>query len=192
MGAIVEPGRVKLFVGMLSGELRRFAEAETLLVERYGPVDVSSEVMPFEFTDYYRAEMGPALKRKFVSFERLIQPDEIADIKRTTNEIEDDFARAEKGVRSPEVRLQTPFSARPVNLDPGYLHLSKVVLATTKDYAHRIYVGKGIYAEVTLHFQRGRYEPWEWTYPDYRTEAYARFFLEVRERLREQLRTLTR
>jgi len=194
MGAIVDPAEVKLFVGMLAGEAARFAEAETLLVERYGPVDLSSDVMPFEYTDYYRKEMGGSLKRKFLSFERLIRPDGIVDIKRATNEIEEDLARREKGVRSLASGLLTPSSppARPLNLDPGYLALSKVVLATTKDYAHRIYLGKGIYAEVTLHFQRGRYEPWEWTYPDYRTEDYARFFLEARERLREQLRTAAR
>jgi hypothetical protein len=181
MGVIVEPGPVKLFVGMLASDPSRFAEAETLLVERYGPVDLSTHVMPFEYTDYYRAEMGPGLKREFLSFDRLIRPDEIIGVKRTTNGIEDDFARRLKGG-----------PARPVNLDPGYLHLSKVVLATTKDTAHRIYLGQGIYAEVTLHFQRGKYEPWEWTYPDYRTSEYATFFLEVRERLREQLRTAAR
>jgi len=178
MGAIVETGPVKLFVGMLAGDPARFTEAETLLVERYGAVDLSSEVLPFEYTEYYRAEMGEGLVRKFLSFERLIRPDELIDIKRTTNGMEEDFARRLAGG-----------PARPVNLDPGYLALSKVVLATTKDYSHRVYLGKGIHAEVTLHFQRGRYEPWEWTYPDYRTEEYGRFFLGMRERLREQLRS---
>jgi hypothetical protein len=178
MGAIGESEAVKLFVGMLAGDPARFAEAETILVERCGPADASSAVLPFAYTDYYRAEMGEGLLRKFLSFERLIRPDELVDIKRTTNEIEEDFARRLAGG-----------AARPVNLDPGCLSLSKVVLATTKDYSHRIYLGRGIYAEVTLHFRQGRYEPWEWTYPDYRTEEYGKFFLEVRGRLREALHT---
>lgn len=177
MGTITEPGPVKLFVGMLASRPQWFDEAEGLLVKRYGPVDVTSKVMPFAYTDYYREEMGAEVKRKFVSFERLIRPDDIIDIKHATNAIEEDFARAAKGG-----------PGRPVNLDPGYLELSKVVLATTKDYSHRIYLGRGIYAEVTLRYQHGRYEPWEWTYPDYRTPEYGRFFLEVRERLHGNLR----
>ncbi|KPJ56167.1 MAG: hypothetical protein AMS16_02925 [Planctomycetes bacterium DG_58] len=178
MGAIEEPKPVKLFVGMLASTPERLEEAEGILVNRYGPVDVSSEVLPFEYTDYYREEMGANLKRKFVSFERLIRPDDIIDIKHATNAIEADFAHAAAG----EPR-------RPVNLDPGYLTLSKVVLATTKEYAHRVYLGRGIYAEVTLRFRHGRYEPWEWTYPDYRTPEYGEFFVELRERLREHLRS---
>jgi hypothetical protein len=177
MGAIHEPGPAKLFVGMLASEGDRLIEAEGLLVERFGAVDLWGDVLPFDYTDYYREEMGEGLKRRFLSFERLIRPDAIIDIKRATNQMEEEFAR------------KTPDGpSRPVNLDPGYLTLSKVVLATTKDYAHRLYLGRGIYAEVTLHFHKGRYEPWEWTYPDYRTPEYGRFFLAVRGILCEQIK----
>jgi len=177
MGAITEPKPVKLFVGMLAAKSEWFAAAEEALVAQFGAIDLASDEMPFGWTDYYREEMGEGLLRKFVSFDRLLPADEIAEIKRQTNAIEErlaaDIADGPK---------------RPVNLDPGYLSLSKVVLATTKDYSHRLYLGRGIYAEVTLHFHKGRYEPWEWTYRDYRTPEYGAFFLEMRRRLSDQLR----
>ena len=192
MGAVTEPKPVKLFAGMLASRPEWFAEAERRLVARFGAVDLASEVMPFDWTDYYREEMGEGLRRKFVSFERLIRPDEIVEIKRATNAMEDDLARVfrENGDRplSSDTGTVPIFPKRPMNLDPGYLSLSKVVLATTKDYSHRLYLGSGVYAEVTLHFHKGKYEPWEWTYPDYRTAAYGAFFLDVRRRLTEQLK----
>jgi hypothetical protein len=179
MGSIHDPVPVKLFVGMLASDPARLVEVEGPLVADYGPIDLASDVWPFTHTDYYRDEMGAGLLRKFVSFERLIRPDDIIDVKRRTNAIEDDVARSAGG--------NPP---RPVNLDPGYLSLSKVVLATTKDYTHRLYLGRGIYAEVTLRFHKGKYEPWDWTYPDYREPAYCAFFLAMRTRLTEQLRSL--
>lgn len=177
MGTIAEPQPVKLFVGMLAAKPEWFDEAERRLVSHYGPADVAGEALPFEQTDYYREEMGTDLKRKFLGFERLIRPDDIVEIKHVTNAIEDEFARRIKNG-----------PGRPVNLDPGYVGLSKVVLATTKDYAHRLYLGRGIYAEVTLHYHQEKYEPCEWTYPDYRTPEYGRFFLDVRKSLRDNLR----
>jgi hypothetical protein len=177
MGAITEPKPVKLFVGMLAAKPEWLAAAEQRLVEQFGAVDLVSAEMPFDWTDYYRDAMGEGLTRKFVSFERLVAPEEIVEIKRLTNAMEDDLAVDLAG--GPK---------RPVNLDPGYLSLSKVVLATTKDYSHRLYLGRGIYAEVTLHFHKGAYEPWEWTYRDYRTPEYGVFFLEMRKRLSEQLK----
>ena len=181
MGTIGQPEPVKLFVGMLAAKPEWLADAERRLVEHLGSADLSSPVLPFEQTDYYREQMGPDLKRKFIGFDRLIRPETLVEVKRITNSLERDFARdVDAG------------PVRPVNLDPGYLALAKVVLATTKDFAHRVYLGGGIYAEVTLRFRQGKYEPWEWTYPDYRTPEYGAFFLEMRDRLREQLRTVGR
>jgi len=179
MGRICDPQPVKLFVGMLAGKPAWFDRAEAALVERYGPVDIASETWDFTWTDYYRDEMGEELLRKFLAFDRLIRPDDIIDIKCDTNTIETDLARRIEGG-----------PARPINLDPGYVELSKVVLATTKDYAHRLYLARGIYAEVTLQYTRGRYEPCPWTYPDYRTPEYGKFFLVLRERLRQNLRSI--
>ena len=203
MGTITEPKPVKLFVGMLSAKPEWLAAAERRLVEQLGAVDLASAEMPFDWTDYYRDAMGEGLKRKFVSFERLIASEEIVEIKRLTNAMEEELAReirdcpasgtvpdfpnAAKG-DSPLNSDKGTVPIRPVNLDPGYLTLSKVVLATTKDYSHRLYLGRGIYAEVTLRFHKGAYEPWEWTYRDYRTAEYGAFFLEMRKRLSEQLR----
>jgi len=181
MGSVGVPAKVKLFVGMLAKDVELFGRAQEALRHVYGTVDMESDVWPFDFTDYYADEMGAPLYRKFVSFERHVDPGELANIKLATNEAEARFAlRSGSGVR------------RPINLDPGYLTTAKLVLATTKDYAHRIYLGRGIYAEVTLRFSRGRFQPFEWTYPDYRSAEYMNFFLTVRTQYRRQLAQIRR
>lgn len=151
--------------------------ARKMLTRAFGETDLTSDVWPFDATDYYEAEMGPDLKRWFVSFNELISPERLAEIKRTTMELEarlaDDCLR--------------PRDQRVVNLDPGYIALSKLVLATTKDHAHRIYIQRGIYAEVTLQFTKGTWQAWPWTYPDYAADTYHPFFMQVRQRLVEQL-----
>ncbi|MCX5684974.1 MAG: DUF4416 family protein, partial [Planctomycetota bacterium] len=175
MGQIREVEPVKLFVGMLSAYPVAFTDAEAALVDRLGPLDLRSDLFSHEFTEYYRDEMGHPLVRLFVSFERLVAPDQLPAIKRLTNEIENRMA-GEK--RWPVVR--------PINLDPGYIAPSKLVLASTKDFSHRIHLQEGIYAEVTLRYVRGIWKELEWTYPDYRTPAYHKFFTQVRGRLMEQ------
>jgi hypothetical protein len=166
---------VKLFCGLLAGKVQWLGRARELLEAEFGPVDLASEVWPFDFTDYYEREMGRDLKRQFLSFVRTMPPEDLAGIKLLTNEL--------------EKRLSREFSdgpERPVNIDPGYLNGKKVILATTKNYSHRIYLRDGIYAEVTLHWGGKEYEPWPWTYPDYRSEAYRKFFARVRERFLSQ------
>jgi hypothetical protein len=177
MGEVRKVEPVKLFVGMLSAYQGAFAAAESALAEAFGPVDLRSDLFAHEFTEYYRDEMGHPLVRRFVSFERLVPPDRLASVKQATNEIEERIAA---GAEWP--------AARPVNLDPGYIAPSKLVLASTKDYSHRIHLREGIYAEVTLLFTRGAWHELEWTYPDYRTPAYHQFFSQVRERLLQQRR----
>ncbi len=139
----------------------------------FGPVDMESPPSPFSFTDYYLSELGPDLKRKFLSFGHFIHPKRLAEIKSLANEL--------------ERRFQCQEGKRGINIDPGYLEAGKLVLATTKNQQHRICLGKGIYAEVTLRFRRGRFEPWEWTYPDYRSRAYIDFFTKARKLYLEQL-----
>ena len=149
-------------------------QAREGLTALLGEIDHASEVWPFQFTDYYAAEMGPNLLRQFVTFAAPGDPGELARIKLATNEIENGFAvTAGAALR------------RLVNLDPGYLTPAKLVLATTKDFAHRIYVGDGIYAEITLNFSREGVQPHPWTYPDYRSGLYAPFLLAVRRSLIE-------
>jgi hypothetical protein len=181
MGHVREVEPVKLFVGMLSAYPSAFAEAESALVGRLGPVDLRSDLFAHAFTEYYRDEMGHPLVRLFVSFEDLVSPAHVARIKHLTNEIEDRMAASGEW---PVVR--------PMNLDPGYIAPSKLVLASTKDYSHRIHIDGGIYAEITLLYARGRWRDLEWTYPDYRTPAYHKFFSQVRARLMLQRREAKR
>jgi len=144
--------------------------------QRFGPIAIRSDVFPFENTGYYERVMGSGLKKVFIAFENLIDPAQLAEIKHQTNEWEKFDQRANE------------FSERrPLNLDPGYLTEAKLVLATTKDRDHRVYLSRGIYAEVTLYYQRGQgWKSREWTYPDYRNPAYHQFFTRCREYLRER------
>lgn len=177
MGAIRPPKRAKLFAGLLTGDVDLFTLAERRLAEHFGPIDLRSDVWPFNATDYYEPELGTDVLRKFVFFDELVSIERIAEIKRLTNDIEqrlcDDLGR--------------PPGARPVNIDPGYITLSKLVLATTKDHAHRIYLQRGIFAEITLRFEAGAWQPWSWTYPDYAASTYHAAFTQSRERLKQQL-----
>jgi len=157
---------------MLSAHAEIFGQAEERLARDFGPVDLKSEFLPFDFTNYYQPQMGGPLKRYFISFKNPIDPGELAAIKLHTNEVEAEFAALEKW----------PVE-RPVNLDPGYITPSKLVLATAKGYSHRVYLSDGIYGEVTLMWRKGAFQDLPWTYPDYRTAAYKDFFTRVRERL---------
>jgi len=177
MGEPSEAEPVRLIVGMLSAYPGALAEAEAHLVDPLGPVDLRSDLFAHAFTEYYRDEMGHPLVRYFMSPERLIRPGDLAGIKCFTGDVERRVA--EKG--------DWPV-ARPVNLDPGYIAPAKLVLASTKNHSHRIYLDGGIYGEVTLLYARNAWQTLEWTYPDYRTEAYHAFFTEVRERLLAQRR----
>jgi len=177
MGRIRPPKPVKLICGLISGDPDLMARARGLLARQFGEIDAVSDIWPFTHTEYYEQEMGPDLKRQFVSFAALVQPDRIAEIKRLTNEIE---RRMAEEVLDPQI-------TRPVNLDPGYVTLSQLVLATTKGYSHRIYLQAGIYAEVTLRYEHGKWVPWPWTYPDYAAGTYHGFFMQVRDSLKRQI-----
>lgn len=164
---------VKLVASLLAGEPGLIAEAKAALVRVFGPSDIESEMFPFDHTEYYAPEFGPNLQRQILSFAQLISPSQLPDTKLKTNELEWLIAGGGK---------------RRVNVDPGYVSLGKLVLASTKNHAHRIYLGQGIYAEVTLTYQRGRFRPWPWTYPDYASSQYCALFDEIREIYRAQLR----
>lgn len=178
MGAIDDPQPVKVLVGVLYTDDALLEVARQSLTELLGSIDMESSAVPFDFTDYYRASMGEGLLRRFLAFEELVDPGQLGPLKVRANEIEVQLAALQDAV------------ARPVNLDPGYITGSKLVLASTKDFAHRIYLGGGIYAEVTLLFRHGRWESLPWTYPDYRSEAYQEFLTQVRLRYLHQLREL--
>ena len=175
MAEIAAPIRVKLIAGMLAGTRELLAQTAERMAKRLGPIDLTGDVTDFDFTHYYDREMGSQLLRQFVAFAELIDPGELAAIKLATNELEADFAAASDG------------PARPVNLDPGYLTEAKLVLASAKDFAHRVYLGDGIYAEVTLQYTHGQWVAHEQTFPDYASGAYDGFLSEARRLLRRQL-----
>lgn len=145
----------------------------------YGPVTLASPVYAFTQTAYYERTMGAGLHKQLLAFQDLIDPGTLATIKRRTIDLEEEAARTGE---YPEVR--------PVNIDPGYLVLGKFLLATTKDQAHRIYLGEGIYAEVTLQYREGTFQPWPWTYADYRLAEVIDFLNLVREQYHDRLRRL--
>jgi len=157
---------------MIASRRELFDEAISELTAAFGPADLVSEIMDFDLTDYYNEQMGSPLYRRFVSFERLIPPDSLAEAKLMTNQVEARFAERAAGRPT-----------RPVNLDPGYVAPSKLVLASMKDFSHRIYLGRGVYAEVTLLYRRGRWEPLGWTFPDYASGRYDAFLTEARSRI---------
>ena len=139
----------------------------------FGPVEWTSENLVFDRTRYYEREMGWPLYRKFIAFSELIRPDSIVDIKLITNKIEKDHLIDNK---------------RSINIDPGYISLERLVLATGKNYTHRIYLGKGIYADLTLVFHSGTFMPLAWTYPDYSDEKVIACFNGLRDDYLQLLR----
>lgn len=167
MGKITGPAPVKLFVGMLSQDIALFDELSAKLTDSYGITDLESPVWPWEHSQYYQEEMGSSLKRKFIFFERLIDPGIIAEIKLKTDMLEKQYLNEQGG--------------RKINLDPGYLDASKLVLVSTKNFSHRIYLSNGIYGEATLIYSGGDFQPLPYTFPDYQTEDYLQTFRKARE-----------
>jgi hypothetical protein len=164
---------VKLIAGILFTEKVLLPEVLELISGQYGVTDFISSLMPFSYTDYYNPEMGDDLKRCFVSFETLIRPESLPDVKLRTNEIEKMFSRADK---------------RRVNMDPGYLSQAHLILATGKGYAHRPYLRDGIYADITLIYKGGSFQPMPWTYPDYGENKTRDLFGRIRGKYILQLR----
>jgi len=176
MARPAQPAPVKIICGMISSREELFEAALARLTEALGPVDITSDILPFDFTHYYDEQMGAPLYRRFAGFERLRLPDELVAIKLRTNELEREIAA--------EVRDAPP---RPINLDPGYISESKLVLASMKDFSHRLYLGSGVYGEVTLMFHKGKWESLRWSFPDYASGRYDAFLTAARDALRRSL-----
>ena len=177
MWQLKDPQPVKLLFGILAANHQCLHTTIDTITNKFGRIDFSSDVWPFDKTDYYNEQTGNRILRKFVSLEKIIDPGKLAKIKLLTNKLEQKLAKS--------LALPLP---RPVNLDPGIIEPSKLILATTKNYSHRIYIGKKIYAEVTLIFDKGKWNYLEHTYPDYKQQCYFDYFSKVRERLLEQLK----
>ncbi len=160
----VEP--VLLLAGLLFRDADIDEQARKLMTAAWGSVLVESETFDFTHTDYYEKEMGGGLKRKFIAFSELINPVELPEIKIASNRMEEELIAAGK---------------RRINIDPGYLDLAKLVLASTKDFSHRLCLGGNIFGEVTLRFIKGRFQPLEWTYPDYQEPKTLDFLKHARQ-----------
>ena len=175
MAKALKPSPVKLVIGIITTSEGVLLEAKKALKRQFGPLDFESPPIHFNFSQYYEKEMGPNLTRKFISFQRLILPQKLAAIKSYTNGLEKRLSRSKTK------------PSRKINLDPGYISAAKLVLATAKNFAHRIYLEKGIFAEVTLHFRNRTFIPWPWTYPDYKSKGPIQSFNRIRALYLQQL-----
>ena len=178
MWEIRQPQPVKLIVGILAADHQCLLAAVEAVCREFGESYFVSEAFSFNQTDYYKDETGENILRQFVAFKELIDPGKLASIKLLTNQLEEQLAK----------KIDTALP-RPVNLDPGILELSKLILASTKNFSHRIYIGESIYAELTLSFSGGKWVSYPYTFPDFIDDRYHGFLSKVRERLREQIRS---
>lgn len=169
------PEPVKLISSVLSNNVKVLHATVIALVEKFGIVDFISSMLPFDYTKYYEREMGSPLMRRFISFEVLIKPEILPDIKLTTNTIEEGFSKGNK---------------RNVNIDPGYLSQAHLILATGKAFTHRPYLRDGIYADLTLIYRHNTFEPLQWTYPDYSEEKIREMLQVIRKKYLMQLKQL--
>ena len=157
------PEPAKAVVGLLMNERPLLPPAADILSRTLGDIDLASGWLPFDYTTYYRAEMGRPLYRRLLAFRNLVAQDALADIKIASNAVEAMFMRDGR---------------RRLNIDPGYLLRERFVLASGKNFSHRISIGRGIYADLTLVYSHGRYRALAWTYPDYADDP-VRTFLEL-------------
>ncbi|MBI4081773.1 MAG: DUF4416 family protein [Candidatus Lambdaproteobacteria bacterium] len=171
-GSRPEPPPVKLLAAILYREEARLEAALRLLQQRFSLVDLRGAAHPFELTDYYRAEMGGGLTRTLVSFEALVDPGELAGYKRAAAGIEDALRLGGK---------------RTVNIDIGYLDACKLVLASFKGRGNKVYLGRGVWADLTLMYEKGRFQPLPWSFPDFRQRRYDAELLRIRRRYKAQL-----
>lgn len=167
-----------MICGVLAPNVEVMGRVMDALGQEFGAIELVSPIWPFEMTTYYRDEIGPDILRQFAAFEGVFAMDELAAVKLTTNAM--------------ELRLSREFfddaERRRINIDPGYVQLNALALASTKPQAHRIYLGRGIYAEVTLLYERGGWRSNPRTYRDYASDQYHAFLTQVRERVKKYMR----
>lgn len=168
-----EPQLVKFLAALTFNSADSLKDVKQDLTGRYGNIDFCSQLFDFSYTQYYEKEMGLNLKKQFLSFDRLQMREALIDFKRFAGALEEKFARDGK---------------RTVNIDPAYMELAKIVVASHKNFDHRIYLATGVYGDVQLRFRHGRYVSNEWTYPDYSSEIALRFFSRVRKSYSDRLK----
>lgn len=178
MGILIEHHPVKTIIAVLTSEPSLLPTVYQHLTDELGEIDYTSELIPFNSTNYYEVEMGKDIQRQFISFGNLMDAGALADRKLYTNRVEQIF-------------IDEHTQHRRVNLDIGYVCLAKFILASTKDHAHRIYLRDGIFAEMTLRYYKKTFQAWEWTYPDYRSQTYITIFNHIRKIYKKQLENQT-
>ena len=169
MGRIVPVQPVTPILGVIYRDVSMVDDALMWIEHLMGDIDLHSDEYPFDLTDHYESEMGGNLKRRFYSFDRLADPLMLAEWKVQTNQLEEQAA-------------QRYGEYRPINLDPGYINGAKLVLGSVKGLAHRVYIGQGISAEVTMSYRDGDWIKRDYTFPDFKTGRYDTFFSKARER----------
>lgn len=179
MGIIKDVPPSSLIAGITFSESADIEAVTGELEKSFGSIELRSPVFDFVMTDYYEKEMGSDLKKVFFSFSPIFDIALLPDVKLKTNSIE--LVHAE---------ISGDIIKRRVNIDPGYITLSKLILASTKDYSHRVYIGRGIFGEYTLRFIQGEFRPCETTYPDYQTQLSLKFFNDARTILKEKIDSL--
>ena len=173
MGTPQKPQKVAFFAGIMFRQDFVMQPLMDRLQAQFGNMEFFYGPLPFSWTDYYADEMGIDLFKTYICFESRIERELLPEIKLWTNSIEQEY---------------TAGGRRAVNVDPGYLSRDKLVLASTKDFYHRLYLGQGIYGEVTLHFRQGRFRCFSWTYPDFKEEKLQEFLIKARAKLVGELR----
>jgi hypothetical protein len=169
---------VKYFLGLIYSPLVSLWELERDLLAAFDFIDQKSPVLEFDqFTEYYSQEMGGRLYRSWWSLQKLQPPERLAEIKLIANELEGKYVIEGGGGRS-------------VNIDPGYLNESRLVLASCKDFSHRICLGNGVFGEVTLIYRKDSFQPLEWTYGDYQSPEALRFFNSLKTDYRRQMKEM--
>jgi len=166
------PQKVKFICGFIYNDLDNYKKTIAILKSKFGPIDFESEELIFNHTKYYSNEMGPALKKTFISFKKVYSCEEFIKIKLFCVKLERKLSNQNK---------------RTVNIDPGYINLARLVLLTTKDFAHRIYLGKSVFAEVTLQYVGDGFKDLPWTFPDYCTNKYKEIFTAIRKIYKKQI-----
>ncbi len=176
-----EAPKARLFFGTFVNDLGWFSWIEEQLTTHFGPLDkkLESPTYPFPQTHTYSKTMGEPLFRKFFFLKSHFPQDGLAPIKIESISIE------EEAKSSPEATVD-----RPINIDPGLLNDCRIILASTKDYSHRIYRNSGIYEEITLQFAKGKYQALPWTYPDFKAPTYHEYFAGIRKAHIEHLNSL--
>ncbi len=167
------PPPAGLLISVIYREEEDFERTFRKISDQIGKIGFGSGPFPFDRTEYYAKEMGAPLFRRFLLLADVVGRDELVQAKIAAESIEDEFRQN---------------GNRTVNIDPGLLSEESVVLATGKAYSHRIYLRDGVFADLTLVFEKGEYRPLPWTYPDLASPEIRTYLTMLRTIIREEIK----